>query len=98
MREELVAIETEEKSPNMQIHSPTEDDKVACDFSASIASAYRLTTKKTTILGRKYEIPGLDQLLEKAQNIMARNQGSSMQKGNKVGHLKYQENIPEKST
>jgi hypothetical protein len=80
----LVAIETEEKSPNIQIHSSTEDDKAACDFSASVASAYRLSTRKTKILDQKYEIPGLYQLLEKPQKVMTRNQGFSMQKGNKV--------------
>jgi hypothetical protein len=30
------------------------------DFAASVALAYRLSTRKTTILEQKYEIPGLD--------------------------------------
>jgi hypothetical protein len=43
---------------------------------------------KTSISDQKYEIPDLDRLLEEAQKIMARNQGFSIQKDNKVGHLK----------
>jgi hypothetical protein len=56
-------------SPNIQIHSSNEADKAACDFAASIASAYRISfRKKTTILGRKYEIPGLDSIKESSEN------------------------------
>jgi hypothetical protein len=51
-------------SPNIQIHSSDEADKAAHGFAVSIAAAYRLSTRKTTILGRKYEIPGLDRLLK----------------------------------
>jgi hypothetical protein len=40
-------------SPNNQIHSSDEADKAAFEFAASIASAYRMSTKKTTILDRK---------------------------------------------
>jgi hypothetical protein len=46
-------------SPKIKIHSSNEDDKAARDFAASIASVYMLSTRKTTILDRKYEIPGL---------------------------------------
>jgi hypothetical protein len=40
-----------------------EADKAARDFAVSIAGTYRMT-KKITILGRKYKIPGLDHLLK----------------------------------
>jgi hypothetical protein len=33
-------------SPNILIHSSNETDKAARDFAASIASAYRLSTRK----------------------------------------------------
>jgi hypothetical protein len=39
--------------PNVQIHTSNESDKAAHDFLASIALAYRLSTRKTTILDRK---------------------------------------------
>jgi hypothetical protein len=51
-------------SPNNLIHSSNEADKPAHDFAASIASAYWLSTRKTTILDSKYEIPALDRLFE----------------------------------
>jgi hypothetical protein len=39
------------------------------DFAAPIASAYRISTKRTTILDKKYEIPGLDHLLEHKRKL-----------------------------
>jgi hypothetical protein len=56
-------------SPNIQIHSSTEADKAAHDFAAPIALAYRLSTRKTTILDWKYEKPGLDQLLKHKKKL-----------------------------
>jgi hypothetical protein len=56
---------SEHISPNSQIHSSNEADKTAHDFAASIALAYRLSTRKTTILDWKYEIPDLYRLLRK---------------------------------
>jgi hypothetical protein len=50
---------------------------------------------KTTVLDQKYKMPGLHHLLKhktKAQKIMARNPGSSMQSSSELGCLKYQEN------
>jgi hypothetical protein len=40
-------------SPNIQIHSSIEPDNAARDLVASIASAYRISTRKTAILDRK---------------------------------------------
>jgi hypothetical protein len=51
-------------SQNIKIHSSNEADKAACDFAALIASAYRISTRKTTNLNQKYEIPALDSLLK----------------------------------
>jgi hypothetical protein len=42
-------------APNIQIHSSNEADKAARVF-AALASAYRISTRETTILDRKYEI------------------------------------------
>jgi hypothetical protein len=87
-------------SPNIKILSSDEADKSARDFAPSIASAYRISTRKTTILDRKYEIPGLDRLLKhkRVQKFIARNERSSMQNGRELDHSKYQENGPENST
>jgi hypothetical protein len=48
-------------SPNIQIYS---SNKVARDFVASIASAYRLSTRRTIKLDQKHEKPGIDHLLK----------------------------------
>jgi hypothetical protein len=53
------SLTPEHISPNIQIHFSDEADKGAQDFAASAASAYSLSTRKATILDRKYEIPGL---------------------------------------
>jgi hypothetical protein len=58
------SLASELVSPNIQIHSSNEANKAACDSAASIASAYRISTRKTSILDRKYEIPQLDHLLK----------------------------------
>jgi hypothetical protein len=52
-------------SPDIQIQSSNEADKTARVFAVSRASAYRIPSRKESIiLGRKYEIPGLDYLLK----------------------------------
>jgi hypothetical protein len=45
------------------IKSGIEADKAARDFTASIASAYRLSTNKITLSDINNDIPGLDRLL-----------------------------------
>jgi hypothetical protein len=42
---------------------------VACDFTASIASAYRLSTSKVTLSDINNDIPGLDRLLKHKQRL-----------------------------
>jgi hypothetical protein len=56
-------------SQNIEIHSSNEADKAARDFAATIASAYKLSTKKITKLDQKYEIPGLDRLLKHKRKL-----------------------------
>jgi hypothetical protein len=41
-------------SPNNEMHSSSEAEKAEHDLAASIASAYRISTRKTTILDWKY--------------------------------------------
>jgi hypothetical protein len=38
-------------------------------FTTNITSAYRLSTRKITILDRKYEVPGLDLLLKHKRKL-----------------------------
>jgi hypothetical protein len=49
-------------SPRVEINSGIEADKVACDFAACIASAYRLSTSKITLSELNNDLPGLDRL------------------------------------
>jgi hypothetical protein len=51
-------------SPDIKIHSSNEADEAARDFAASVASAYRLSTRTTTILDSKFAMPRLDHLLK----------------------------------
>jgi hypothetical protein len=56
-------------SPKIEIKSGVEADKAASEFSASIASAYRLSTSKITLLDLNNELPGLDRLLRHKQRL-----------------------------
>jgi hypothetical protein len=51
-------------SLRIEINSGVEVDKAASDFTASIASAYRLANSKVTLSDINYDIPGLDRLLK----------------------------------
>jgi hypothetical protein len=51
-------------SPRIEIISGTEADKAARAFTASIASAYRLSTSKITLSELNSVLPGLDRLLK----------------------------------
>jgi hypothetical protein len=78
------SLTSEHLSPDIQIHFSNVADRATRNFAASITSAYKLSTRKTSILDQKYEIHGLDQLLkhEPAQKIMAGN--------NRIQHAKRQ--------
>jgi hypothetical protein len=56
-------------SSEIEIKSGVEADKAARDFSASIASAYRLSTSKITLLDLNNDLPGLDRLLRHKQRL-----------------------------
>jgi hypothetical protein len=56
-------------SHKIVIKSGVEADKAGRDFSASIASAYRLSTSKITLLDLNSDVPGLDQLIRHKQKI-----------------------------
>jgi hypothetical protein len=58
------SLSSELISPRIQINSEEEANKVACDFIASIASAYRLLTSKITLSDINKDIPGLESLLK----------------------------------
>jgi hypothetical protein len=74
---------------NIKIHSSNKADKTARDFAASIAYRPEIRNTWPRSFIKAYK---------KAQKIMARNDGSSIQNGSKLGHSKYQENGLEKST
>jgi hypothetical protein len=56
-------------SQNIQIHSSNEADKAARYFAAFTASAYGISTRKTTILDRRYEIHGLHRLIKHKREL-----------------------------
>jgi hypothetical protein len=56
-------------SPRIEINSGVGDDKAARDFTASVASAYRLSTSKITLLDINNDIPGLDRLLKNKRRL-----------------------------
>jgi hypothetical protein len=56
-------------SPKVEIKSGVEADKAAREFSAFIASAYRLSTSKITLLDLNSDLPCLDRLLRHEQRL-----------------------------
>jgi hypothetical protein len=56
-------------SPRNKINSGVEADKAARDFTASIASAYRLAPSKVTLSDLNKELTGLDLLLKHKQRL-----------------------------
>jgi hypothetical protein len=51
-------------SPRIEINSGVEADKAARTVTASIASAYRLSTSRITLTDLNSDLPGLDRLLK----------------------------------
>jgi hypothetical protein len=70
------SLASELLSPRIEINSGEEADKADRDFTASIASACRLSTCKVTLLDLKNDLPRLAQA--EGKKIAACNQGSSM--------------------
>jgi hypothetical protein len=56
-------------SPKIETKSGLEADKAARDFTVSIASAYRLSTSKITLLDLNNDLPCLDSLLNDKQRL-----------------------------
>jgi hypothetical protein len=56
-------------SPRIQINSGEEADVATRDITASIASAYRLLTKKNTLSDLNKDIPGLEGLLKHKRTL-----------------------------
>jgi hypothetical protein len=67
--EQFQSLASELVSPNIQICPDDDVYKAACDFAASVAFAYRLSTRKTMKLDQKYEMPGLDHLLQHKRKL-----------------------------
>jgi hypothetical protein len=65
--ERFQSLASELISPRIEINSGVEADKTARDFTAFIASAYRLSTSKVTLSDINNNIPGLDCLLNHKQ-------------------------------
>jgi hypothetical protein len=57
-------IASELISPRTEINTGIEAHKAAPDFTASIASAYRLSTRKVTLSDVNTDLPGLDWMLK----------------------------------
>jgi hypothetical protein len=64
--ERLRSLNSELISPRIHIHTIEEGEKAASTFTASIASAYRLSIRKLTL---PVELPGLDHLLQLKQRL-----------------------------
>jgi hypothetical protein len=56
-------------SPEIQIYSEEDADKVACDITASTASAYKIATSKITLSDINNDIPGLENLLKHKRRL-----------------------------
>jgi hypothetical protein len=62
--EQFQNLTSELISPRIQINPEKEADKAACVFTASIASMYRLSTSRITLLVLNNNLPGLESLLK----------------------------------
>jgi hypothetical protein len=63
------SLATELILPKVESNSRVEADSAARDFAASIAWAYTLSTRKTTLSDINNHFPGLDRLLKHKQRL-----------------------------
>jgi hypothetical protein len=56
-------------SPRIEINSDVEADKAARNFTASVASSYRLATSKVTLSDINNDIPGRDRLMKHKRRL-----------------------------
>jgi hypothetical protein len=68
-RDRFQSLAYELISPEVEINSGLEAYKAVRNFTASIASAYTLSTKKITLSDIGNELPGLDRLLDHKQRL-----------------------------
>jgi hypothetical protein len=62
-------LASEQISPQVRINSGLEADKAVREFTASVASAYRLSTSKVTLSDINNDLPGLDHLLKHKKRL-----------------------------
>jgi hypothetical protein len=67
--DQFQSLATELISQNILIYSSNDADKVARGVAAPLASAYRLSTRNTTIFDRRCEIPALNYLLKHKKKL-----------------------------
>jgi hypothetical protein len=67
--ERFQSLASELISPKIEINSVVEANKAARDFTASIASSYRLSTSKIALFDIDNDLPGLDRLLKHKQRL-----------------------------
>jgi hypothetical protein len=67
-------------SSRLEINTGVEADKAACDFAASVASAYRLSTSKVTLsdINGSSRLRSYVKVKAETKKIVSRNQGSIM--------------------
>jgi hypothetical protein len=61
--DQFESLASELISPRIKVNWGVEANKVACNFTASVASAYRLSTSKATLSDINSDLPGLDGLI-----------------------------------
>jgi hypothetical protein len=66
---DVLSCASELISPSIQIYSSNGADKASHDFASSIATAYRLLTRKTTLSDWKYKIPDIRHLLKHKRKL-----------------------------
>jgi hypothetical protein len=67
--ERFQSLASDLTSPRLEINTGAKADKAAREFTASITSAYRLSTSKFTISEVNTDLPGLDRLLKQKQRL-----------------------------
>jgi hypothetical protein len=70
-------------SPRLEINSDVEPNKAARDFTASIALACKLSTRKLTPSELNSDLPGLDRLLKQKQGLRKLCMKSGIQRVNR---------------
>jgi hypothetical protein len=67
--EQFQSLASELISPIIQINSEEEPNKATCEFTASIASTYRLSTRKITLTELNNDLPSLERQLKHKREL-----------------------------